>query len=201
MPYIKQFHKLHPNIVFEISTDPTSTLKEELKKGKIDFIVAKFPPKITDDLKYTKIGPMQDIFVVSKDYKELINKELKIEEVLKYPTLLQKRPSSSREYIEKFCEENHYNLHSIMEIASSNLLIEFAKIGYGIGVVTKEYVRNELKRKELYELNVTPEIPKRNFGIISLKNNYLSKGCTEFLNILLKIESDDKNDYDRGPKE
>lgn len=201
MPYIKQFHKLHPNIVFEISTDPTSTLKEELKKGKIDFIVAKFPPKITDDLKYTKIGPMQDIFVVSKDCKELINKELKIEEVLKYPTLLQKRPSSSREYIEKFCEENHYNLHSIMEIASSNLLIEFAKIGYGIGVVTKEYVRNELKRKELYELNVTPEIPKRNFGIISLKNNYLSKGCTEFLNILLKIESDDKNDYDRGPKE
>lgn len=186
MPYIKRFHKMYPNIVFEISTDPTSILKEELKKGKIDFIVAKFPTKINDDLEYTKIGPMQDVFVVSKDYKDLIDKNVTIEEILKYPILLQKRPSSSREYIENFCEENHYKLHSIMEIASSNLLIEFAKIGYGVGVVTKEYVLKELKRKELFEVKVNPAIPKRNFGIISLKKNYLSKGSTEFLNMLLQ---------------
>ncbi len=186
MPYIKRFHKKHPNIVFEISTDPTSILKEELKKGKIDFIVAKFPPKINDDLEYTKIGPMQDIFVVSKDYKKLLDKKLCFEDILKYPILLQKRPSSSRDYIEKFCEENHYKLHSIMEIASSNLLIEFAKIGYGIGVVTREYVTKELERKELFEINITPSIPKRNFGIISLKKNYLSKGSAEFLNTLLQ---------------
>lgn len=186
MPYIKRFHKKHPNIVFEISTDPTSILKEELKKGKIDFIVAKFPPKINDDLEYTKIGPMQDIFVVSKDYKKLLDEKLCFEDILKYPILLQKRPSSSRDYIEKFCEENHYKLHSIMEIASSNLLIEFAKIGYGIGVVTREYVTKELERKELFEINITPSIPKRNFGIISLKKNYLSKGSAEFLNTLLQ---------------
>jgi len=181
MPYIKAFHKLHPKIVFEISTDPTNVLKEELKKGKIDFVIAKFPPKITDDFQYIKIGNMQDIFIVSKDYKELIDQDLTIEQVLKYPILLQKKPSSSREYIEKFCEENHYKLNRIMEIASSNLLIEFAKISYGIGVVSKEYVKKELLRKELYELKVFPRIPTRNYGVITLKNNYLSKCCYEFL--------------------
>lgn len=73
-----------------------------------------------------------------------------------------------------------------MEIASSNLLIEFTKIGYGIGVVTKEYVLRELQNKEIYELEVTPKIPKRTFGIIALKKDYLSRGSTEFLRMLLK---------------
>lgn len=181
MPYIREFHKQHPKITFEISTDPTRLLKEELKKGKLDFIIAKFPLKNNDDFLYTKIGEMQDIFTVNNTYKNLMHRKIKLSELSNYPILLQKQPSSSRDYMEKFCNENKVKLNSIMEIASSNLLIEFAKIGYGIGVVTKEYVKKELASQELFELDVFPKIPKREFGIISLKNNYLSKASLEFL--------------------
>ncbi len=189
LPYIREFHKIHPHIIFEISTDPTSVLKEQMKKGKIDFIIAKFPFKMVDDFIYTKIGQTQDIFIVNDSYKELIGKNLELQQLANYPILLQKRPSSSRDYIEKYYEDNQAKLNSILEIASSNLLIEFTKIGYGVGVVTKEYIEKEIKNKEVYELNVTPKIPKRDFGIISLKNNYLSKGSHEFLKMLLE----DKN--------
>lgn len=190
MPFIRDFHKKHPKIIFEISTDPTSILKKELKQGKLDFIVAKFPPVMKDDFEYIAIGNMQDILIVNKDYKNLIGEELKLEELLNYPILLQKMPSSSREYIESFCKKHHFKMNQIMEIASSNLLIEFTKIGYGIGVVTKQYVEKELRKKELFELNVTPNIPKRQFGIISLKNNYLSKGAMEFFKFLIKEEQE-----------
>ena len=70
MKYIKAFHKKYNEVIFEISTDPTMMLKEELKKGKIDFIVAKFPFKINDEFSYIKIGEMQDIFIINKDYKK-----------------------------------------------------------------------------------------------------------------------------------
>lgn len=185
MPYIRKFHQLYPNIIFEISTDPTSLLKQELKKGKIDFIIAKFPPRITDEFEYIKIGTRQDCFVVNENYGELINKPLKLSEISNYPILLQKQPSSSRDYIENYCQNYNIKLHSVMEIASSNLLIEFAKIGSGIGVVTKEYIQKELSNKELYELNVNPKIPPRDFGIISLKENYLSKCSDEFYKYLI----------------
>ncbi len=184
MPYIKKYHQIYPKVVFEISTDPTSKLKEELKKGNLDFIINKFPLVITDDFNYQKLGTLEDIFVVNKEYKNLLKEPLAIKELSNYPILMQKQPSSSRDFIEKFCKENKVVLHSIMEIASSNLLIEFAKIGYGIGVVTKEYVTKELATEELYELNINQKIPKRDFGIISLKQNYLSKCCTIFLEIL-----------------
>lgn len=188
MPYIRDFHAKYPNIIFEISTDPTSFLKEQMKKGKIDFIIAKFPIKKTDDFEYTKIGETQDIFIVNEAYQSLVGKKLTLQSLVDYPILLQKKPSSSREFIENYCEKNEATLKSILEIASSNLLIEFTKIGYGIGVVTKEYVIKELQNKEIYELKVSPEIPKRTFGIISLKNNYLSKGSIEFLKELLPKE-------------
>lgn len=185
MPYIRDFHAKYPQIIFEISTDPTSLLKEQMKKGKIDFIIAKFPVKKTDGFQYNKIGKMQDIFIVSEVYKKLVNKKLTLQNLVDYPILLQKKPSSSREFIESFCEKNKTTLKSVLEIASSNLLIEFTKIGYGIGVVTKEYVKKELQNKEIFELNVIPKIPKREYGIISLKNHYLSKGSAEFLKELL----------------
>lgn len=184
--YIENFHKKYNDVIFEISTDPTITLKEKLKKGQIDFIVTKFPFKIVDDFLYTKIGEMQEIFIVNKDYQELLNKTIDLKDLVKYPILLQKRPSSSRDYIEDFCNKNKTKLHSVMEIASSELLIAFSKIGYGVGVVTKEYVKKELKNKELFEVLTSPTFPKRDFGIISLKNTYLSKGSNLFIESLLK---------------
>lgn len=186
MSYIRDFHKKYPSVTFEISTDPTSILKSLLKKGTIDFIIAKFPIQITDDFLYTKIGEMQDIFIVNETYKNLTTKKLELKDLKDYPILLQKNPSSSRDYLENYCKKNKIKLNSVMEIASSNLLIEFTKIGYGIGFVTKEYVKKEIQNHELFELKIEPKIPTRDFGIISLKNSYLSKGCQEFLRMLLE---------------
>lgn len=184
MPFIKKFHEKYPNITFEISTDPTHILKDKMKEGNLDFIIAKFPIKMNDDFDYTMLGQTHDIFIASKKYSELFNSKISLKEIVKYPILLQKQPSSSRDFIELFCKNNSIKLHTIMEIASSNLLIEFTKIGYGIGIVTKKYVQNALQRKELFEIDVEPKMPARNFGIITFKNNYLSRSCEEFIKIL-----------------
>ncbi|MCI8575083.1 MAG: LysR family transcriptional regulator [Bacilli bacterium] len=189
MPYIRIFHNKYPNIILEISTDPTSTLKHALKKGKLDFIVAKFSHHFEDEFQYKKLGQMKDIFIANNDYKDLAIKKLSLQELVNFPILLQKQPSSSRDCFETYCKENKVKLKSVMEIASSNLLIDFTKIGYGIGLVTKEYVKKELEKNELYELNVIPEIPPRDFGIILLNNDYLTKATLEFLKVL---ESDKK---------
>lgn len=183
IPFIEKFHKEYSNITFEISTDPTNILKESMKQGKIDFIIAKFPSKIKDNLSYHKLGSLEDVFVVNKKYENLINKELKLEDLKDYPILLQKQPSSSRDYFEEYCENNKIEMNINMEIASSNLLIEFAKIGYGIGFVTKEYVQKDLN-KTLFLLDVKPKVPKRDFGIISLGSDYLTNGCDKFLSFL-----------------
>lgn len=184
IPYIRKFHTKYPNIIFEISTDPTSTLKTLLKKGKIDFIIAKFPSNIKDEFHYKKLGEMQDTFIANQEYKDLASKTLTLKDLTNFPILLQKQPSSSRDCFENYCRENQTKLKTVMEIASSNLLIDFAKIGYGIGLVTKEYVKKELEQHELFEINITPKISRRDFGIIHFNYQYLNKASIEFLKML-----------------
>ena len=69
-----------------------------------------------------------------------------------------------------------------MNIASSNLLTSFIKMGYGIGYVTDIYVKDELDNKEIYKVNVNVPNKKVDFGIITLKNNILFKDCNSFIN-------------------
>ncbi len=189
LKYIKEYHKLYPNITIEISTDPTDELKEKLKLGRIDFIIAKMPPYKDGDYQYTTLGKLEDIFIGNENYKELENKKISLEELADYPILLQKKPSSSREYIDVICKERNVEMKSIMNIASSNLLIDFVKIGYGIGFVTKQYVLNELENKEFIEIQVEPPLPPREFGIIELKDNFLSFSAEAMLELI-------KRDYE-----
>lgn len=186
LKYIEEYHKKYPNIIIEISTDPTCQLKDKLRDGQIDFIIAKMPEEKEYDLEYLELGKLEDTFIVNKDYKELINKEIKVEDLKEYPILLQKEPSSSRELIEQYFKENNIKMKSIMNIASSNLLIDFVKIGFGVGVTTKEYVKEELKNKELFIVNVKPKLKTRYFGVIKLKDNILTYSAQEMIKLLSK---------------
>ena len=64
--------------------------------------------------------------------------------------------------------------------------MEFAKIGLGIGYVTKDYITNELKRKELYEIKLKEKIPSRNIGIALSKNHLPNFSVKKLMEMILK---------------
>lgn len=184
LKYIEIFHEKYPNIHIDIDTDPTQKLIKKLRNGIIDIIISKFPEERELDLKYSKLGTTKYIFVASNKYKKLYTKRQNIQEIIKYPLLLQKNPSNSRRSIEKYFKENNIKVDPIMNIGSSNLLIDFTKIGYGIGYVTKLYASEELKTKHLYEIKTTPDTENVDYGIITLKNNIMPSYCSKFIDYL-----------------
>lgn len=185
-PYIKEFHQRYPNITINISTDPTTELIKSLKNGFIDFIIAKMPDNRDAELSYITLGELEDIFVINNPKSELIGKQLKLTDIAEYPILLQKEPSNSWKTIQYYCKEQNVVLNSVMNIASSNLLIDFAKVGFGIGFVTKLYVEDELNNKELFELDIVPKVQPNKLSLIRLKNNPLSSPANAFLQLINK---------------
>ncbi len=183
--YIEKFHDKYPNIIFDIHTDSTHDLIKKLKIGDIDFILSKFPSNIDYDLKYQKIDTMEYIFVASKKYNKLTENSISVKELENYDIIVQKYPSNSRKNADDFFKENKLNIIPKMNIASSNLLTSFIKMGYGIGYVTDIYVKDELDNKEIYKVNVNVPNKKVDFGIITLKNNILFKDCNSFINLLI----------------
>lgn len=184
LQYIEKFHNLYPNIVIDIYTDPTKELIKKLKSGMIDFIISKFPQSKDFDLEYTKLGETQYIFVGGDKYIELANHLIPVKKLSEYPLLLQKSPSNSRDSVEEYFKNNKIYMTPKMSIASSSLLIEFTRMNYGIGYVTKLYVEDFLKTKQLYEIQVAPAPEKIDYGIIQLKNNILLSYGNEFIQYL-----------------
>ena len=184
LKYLEIFHNKYPNIIVDIYTDPTKDLITKLKNGMIDLVIGKFPDNFDKDLNYYELDKTKYIFVANEKYFDLKNIILKSRDLEKYPILLQEYPSNSRISAEKYFESNGIVIEPKMNIASSNLLVDFINMGYGIGYVTELYVKNGLKNGNLFKVNIVPEPKIISFGIISLKNNIMNNHCKKFIEIL-----------------
>ena len=184
LPYLEIFHKRYPKIQVQINTSMAKNLIEDLKKGNVDIIILNLPPQIDPDLEVIKVKKIQDCFVVGEYYKDLVNKKFSLKELNQYPLILQPQNNNTRKFLDNFTKEHGVTLHSNMSLGSYNLVVEFTKIGYGIGYATKDYIQKELKNKQLYLLDVTPEIPPRNIGIMLSKHNVPSFSAKKLIEII-----------------
>lgn len=184
MPYIEKFHTLYPNISIEITNELTTNLVKGLRNGYIDFLVTNLPMKEYLDLDIKVCAKLHDSFACSEKYLEKENKIFKLEELLEYKIVTQKEPSNTRKFLNNYMKENGVEFNPDIEIVSYALVVEFIKAGFGIGYVTKEFIKEELKNKELYEIKVTPKVPSRELGIITLKNNTLSYAASKFIELI-----------------
>ena len=186
LPYLEEFHRLYPKIDIQIVTNMSSELFPKLRNGFIDIIIFNLNEKnYGQDINITKCKKITDCFVVNKTYNNLINNEISIKELNKYPLILQSKGSNTREFVENFAKENNTILKPNIELTSYSLVVEFAKIGLGIGYVTKDYVKKELKNQELYEIKLKEKIPSRYIGIATSNNhlpNFSTKKLIEIIN-------------------
>ena len=186
MPYIEKFHKMYPNIDISITNELTTNLVRYLRNGYIDFLVTNLPMNENSDLNIEVCAKLHDSFACSSKYINNPPKILNLEELLKYKIITQKEPSNTRTFLNNYMKKNNIDLKPDIEIVSYNLVVEFIKAGFGIGYVTKEFIQKELKNKELYEIKVTPKIPTRDLGIITLKNNTLNFASNKFIELITR---------------
>ena len=71
----------------------------------------------------------------------------------------------SRLHIEEFFNKNQIETGHILEFGTMDMLIDFSKIGLGIGCVVKEFVEPELKNHSLIELTLPVKPSKRSIGL------------------------------------
>lgn len=186
MPYLEKFHKTYPNIEINITNNLTEELLKDLRNGNLDILILNMPMAEYKDLSIKKIMNVQDIFVTNEYYYKKINGSINLKDLNKYPLLFQKKPSNTREYLDKYLKENNTILTPKMEIVSYNLIMDFLKIGFGIGYATKEFIKPELANKELYELDIIPKVPKRYIGIVTLKQRIPNFSVNKLIDLMTK---------------
>ncbi len=184
MPYLEIFHELYPKIDIQIVNNLTSNLLKDLRNGNLDILFLNMPMDENKDLKIIPITSVQDIFVGNKKYYDLTNGKLNLNNLNSFPLIFQKLPSNTRAYLNNYLKKNNVNLKPQLEVVSYNLIMDLVKAGFGIGYATKEFIKPELDNKTLYEIEITPTIPKRFIGIVTIDKktpNYSVKKLIEIV--------------------
>ncbi|MBQ7975688.1 MAG: LysR family transcriptional regulator substrate-binding protein, partial [Clostridia bacterium] len=113
-------------------------------------------------------------------------KEYSWKDISEEPLILLETNSTSRNYIDKMFNKQNITLEPQIEIAAHDLLIRFASIHLGVSCVIKEFSKESLEQKIVYEMNLNPPLPPRNIGYAYMKNTQLSLAAKAFLKLINK---------------
>ncbi len=159
MPYLEKFHLKYPKIDIQINNNISNNLIKELRNGNLDILILFQPPEENKDLKISPITEVQDIFVGNKKYYDLAKNN--INEIINLPVIFPNSSSSSRKHLNKYIKDNEIRINPKLEAGSYSLIVDLVKTGFGIGFVTKEFIKEEIEKENVFEIKVKPEIPKR----------------------------------------
>ena len=181
LPYLKEFHEEFPNIKINIISNSTKNNINNLKNGIIDLLILNLPYQLSGEFNIFSICNLHDVFVANKDFEFLKDKEISLNELSEYPLILIAEGSSTRFFLDSYSSSKGVVLKPFSEPTSFSLVVEFAKLGLGIGYVTKEYLNIY---DNLFEIKLKEKIPARSLGVATLKNQKISHAASQFLEII-----------------
>lgn len=184
LPYLEQFHEKYPKLKVYVTNGPTPETLGNLREGKIDFCIVSGPLHETEGVYAQKVKEIRDVFVAGSRFAELKGKKLSWEVLQELPVICLEQETSSRKYIDSFLKENCVRLQPEFELATSDMIVQFALRNLGIGVVVEPFAEEYIRSGELFELEFCSKIPKRAFYVVADKRNPLSKAAKSLLELL-----------------
>ncbi len=185
LPYLEQFHEKYPKIRVTVTNAPTPETLKHLADGKIDFGIVSTPIEPHPHLKVTAVKEISDIFVAGKKFEHLKGKQLSYHKLEQYPVMCLEGATSTRRYVEEFLATEGVALKPEFELATSDMLIQFAIRNLGIASVVSEFAAEQMKNGTLFALQFDREIPKRQFCIVADDRVPLSAAAAKLLDSLV----------------
>lgn len=177
MKYITEFHKEFPNIVIRVYTDKTSLLIKKSKIGLIDIIFTNLDDNDYSDFENVRLIKINDCLAVNESYSNLKDKVISNNELEELPFILLTKGATSRNIFDNVCNKNGIRINPIMEFGSNSLVKEFTLSGFGVGLLTEEFIKDEIKSGKLIKLNTKLNLGSKYIGMLYTKDsiNYAAK--------------------------
>ena len=156
-----------------------------LRAGRVDIAFASAPGD-ADDLEHIPCFETHSCFVAAPDYPCDFTRAYTTEEIAAFPLILLEKKASSRTYLEKYFLQSGVRLTPEIELGARSLLVDLAKIGFGVAGVTREFVRGELAAGEIRELSTAFSIPPRTVDLCMLRNVSPSAATERFARDVLE---------------
>lgn len=183
LPYLEHFHKMYPQVRLSILNRTSRESMELLQSGIIDVAFVNLPME-GESMRIHHSFPIHDIFVTGQRFRYLTERPQTLQELAEQPLILLERKSNTRRHIESFFLGRGVAISPEIELASYDLLSQFARIDLGIACVVKEFYQEQLQNEDLFEVPMKESLPERSIAMVSLKNVSLTPAAAHLLEII-----------------
>ncbi len=184
LPFLEKYHEKYPNIKVNVTNAPTPETLRLLKERKIDFGVITTPFAILDEISVMPVKEIADCFVAGKKFAQYQDKMLTFKQIENMPIISLEKNTSTRKYMDEFLAERKVKMQPEFELATSDMIVQFALRNLGIGCVMKEFAKDYLEEGEVFELQFEEEIPKRQICVVKENKVPISKAAQRIISML-----------------
>lgn len=174
LPFISNFHKEYPKVNINLVSASTMKTIEALDNNLIDFGLVSSCSLDREDLIFKEVCEIQDILIAGSGFSHLAGQQLPYQLLSHLPLISLNKNTVSRQYTDQFFESNHVTLSPEFELENLEMVTSFVKQNFGIGLVVREYVQDDIDSKTVFPLNFFPEIPKRHISVVTKDDSLLS---------------------------
>ena len=181
LPHLERFHGRYPNIKVMVSNAPTPETIQSLYEGRIDFGVVSTPFDARPEVAARPVKKIRNVFVAGNQYQSLKGKRLEYGALMDLPCIFLEKNTSTRRFMDQFLEERGIFLEPEFELATSDLIVEFALRNLGIGCVVGDFAREALAEGRLFALSLSSEPPPRALYLVQDERFPLSLAARQLI--------------------
>ena len=186
VPYLKQFHKMFPNVPIKVTNATSIQCVELLDQRKVDLIVTNFPNTHLNHAYIQKtVCNFSDVFIANPAYFDLKDREISLAELKQYPIMMLDRKSTTSEFLHNLFLQHQLELIPEIELSSNDLLIDLARIGLGIAFIPDYCLTKE--SRDLFVLKTREKLPMRQMAASVNTTLPVSASTEEFLKLLPSV--------------
>jgi len=182
---LKKFTDLHPNVKIIIINSTGHEMREKFKKKEIDMLILHYPTFInSSEFKEIKLFSLETCFFGTRKFYDSFIISKRENSLNEYPLLLPMKGFTTSNSLDKILKRNNMLLSSSIYLYSTEMMISLVKEGLGIGWTTKENIKDELEKGELFEIPLDVDLPIIEFSL-TYDEKYINKTAKKFTEFLL----------------
>jgi DNA-binding transcriptional LysR family regulator len=188
LPYLESFHEAYPRVKVTVTNGPTPETLAFLGQGRIDFGVVTAPFTCKNEVRIRPVRKIRDCFIAGEKFQKLQGKMLRYEDLTRLPVICLEKNTSTRRFLDDYLAGHHVTLQPEFELATSDMIVQFAARNLGIGCVMRDFAEDKLRQGEVFRLCFQEEMPEREICIVTDTKNALSPAAKRLIDQMWDIE-------------
>ncbi len=192
LPYLNIFLQMYPKMHVSITCGSSENTMLALTRHEIDVALV-HGQDVDKTMKAHPLGLLSVIFVAKAKYYKRLGPIVgdNIGKLFQKSTLvLLKKQDGIRQALDKALEKKHIKPQNILEANDLDVVLDFTRLGMGIGCIAKEFIEEELEAGTLVEVPVAIEFSPVEVAFVRLDESISNPALKKFREMLTNELSD-----------